>query len=235
MVAPLKRFWTEAEAWPAEGGWEVALDGRPLRTPGRLHLLLPTRALADAVAREWRAVEEGVKPGAMPLTGLANAALDIVAADPRGFAGSLARYAASDLTCYRAEAPSELVAMQAAGWEPVLKGVEQRHGLLFRRTAGVMHVEQPPATLETVEALLTRLSPFELAPLQPMVTITGSVVLVLAHLDGALGWDEAFAASVLDEDWQAGHWGADAEAEAARERRRAEFEAAARFLALSRG
>ena len=231
----MKRFWTEAQARATDGGWEVALDGRPLRTPGRKLLVLPTQALADAIAAEWQAIDGEVKPGNVPLTGLANAATDIVAADPAAFAASLAQYAASDLTCYRAEGPVELVARQAALWEPVLKAVEARHDLLFQRTTGVMHVTQPPATLEKVERLLGELGAFELAPLQPLVTISGSVVLALAHLAGEMGSQEAFAASVLDDDWQAEQWGADAEAEATRERRLAEFADAARFLALSRG
>ena len=234
MVA-LKRFWTQAEARQADDGWEVALDGRPLRTPKRAHLLLPTEALALAIASEWDAVKDEVKPGAVPLTGLANAAVDIVAEDRAAFAASLALYAAADLTCYRADGPPSLVALQAASWEPVLKAREARHGLLFQRTAGVMHVEQPAQTVEAVQALLAARSAFELAALQPMVTIGGSVVLALAHLDGVLDWESAFTASALDEDWQAEHWGADAEAEKARVLRRAEFEAAARFLALSRG
>lgn len=231
----MKRFWTEAKAQQVDGGWEVTLDRRPLRTPARTPLLLPTAVLADAIAAEWNAVEDEVKPGAMKLTGLANAAIDIVSPDTAGFAASLALYAASDLTCYRAEAPVQLVARQAAIWEPPLKAVEARYGLVFQRTAGILHVAQPPETLRAVEALLAALPPFELAALQPLVTISGSVVLALAHLDGALGWEDAFAASMLDEDWQAGHWGADAEAQAARARREAEFEAGARFLALSRG
>lgn len=238
-MAPLKRFWKEAEARETasgrDGGWEVALDGRPLRTPGRLHLLLPTEALAQAIADEWRAVDGDVKPGDMPLTGLANAAVDIVAADPAAFAAGLAAYAASDLTCYRADAPAELVARQAAAWEPALKGVEARHGLLFQRTAGVMHVVQPPATVAAVEAKLAGLSPFLLSAMQPLVTISGSVVLALAHLDGAVAAKDCFAASMLDEDWQAEKWGADWQAEATRAQRWTEFEAAARFLSLSRG
>lgn len=231
----MKRFWSVAEARATEDGWEVALDGRPLRTPGRALLRLPTQALADAIAAEWNAVDGEVKPDAMPLTGLANAATDIVAANKAAFAASLAQYAASDLTCYRAETPAELVSRQAARWEPALKAVERRHGITFQRTAGVMHVAQPAATVEAVERFLGDLSAFELAPLQPLVTISGSAVLALAHLNGEMDHEAAFAASVLDDDWQAEQWGADAEALAYRERRRAEFAGAARFLALSRG
>ncbi|MCG2840209.1 ATPase [Sandaracinobacter sp. RS1-74] len=230
----MKRFWAVAQAREGADGWEVALDGRPLRTPERALLLLPTGALAEAIAEEWRAVEGEVRPNALPLTGLGNAAVDLVAGDRAGFAAGLARYAASDLTCYRADNPAGLVARQAAVWEPVLKGVEARHGLLFQRTAGVMHVPQPEETLTAIERLFAERSPFELAALQPIVSLSGSAVLALAHLDGALTSEEAFAAGALDEDWQAEQWGEDGEAAAVRARRCSEFASAARFLALSR-
>lgn len=213
----------------------MALDGRPLRTPKKARLVLPTQSLATAIAAEWDNVDGDLKPGTLPLTGLANAAVDLVAADHAAFATSLARYAACDLLCYRAEGPAPLVARQEGLWEPVLKDVEGRHGLHFLRTTGVMHVDQRADTLMAVEALLTRLTAFELVALQPMVTIGGSVVLALAHLDGKLDWQSAFDASALDEDWQQETWGSDAEAGASRALRRAEFEAAAHFLALSRG
>jgi chaperone required for assembly of F1-ATPase len=232
-VEKVKRFWTAAAHVPHAQGFGVALDGRPVRTPKGDALVLPTAPLAAAVAGEWQAVAGELNPGAMPLTGLANAAIDIVAPDVAGFADSLARYADSDLTCYRAEGPQPLVARQVAAWEPVLKGAEARHGLLFRRTAGVMHVAQPVETAARVAALLAARSPFELAPLQVLVTLSGSVVLALAVLDGVLAADAAFEASVVDERWQAEQWGEDAEAAAALSRRAGEFSAAARFLALT--
>jgi chaperone required for assembly of F1-ATPase len=227
----MKRFWREAAA--ADGA--VLLDGRPVRTPKGAALCLPTAALADAVAAEWAGVGERLDPSAMPLTGLANAAIDLVSPDPPAFAGRLAAFAAHDLTCYRAEGPQPLVARQVAAWEPVLKGVERRHGLVFRRTAGVAPVEQPAATLAGVDALLRRQPPFVLAALSPIVTLSGSVVLALALLEGDLAPDAAFAAAHVDADWQADCWGADEEAVEARAFHAAAFGAAARFLALVRG
>jgi chaperone required for assembly of F1-ATPase len=232
-VEAVKRFWREAAAVAAAGGFEIALDGRPVKTPKGQKLVLPTSGLAAAVSEEWNAVEGELKPAAMPMTGLANAAIDIVAPDRAGFAASLARYAESDLTCYRADGPQPLVARQVAAWEPVLKAVEARHGLLFRRTAGVMHVAQPEATAAAVATLLAARAPFELAPMQTLVTLSGSVVLALAVLDGALAADAAFEASVVDERWQAEQWGEDDEAAAALARRQAEFAAAGRFLLLA--
>lgn len=232
-VEAVKRFWTTAAVQPREAAFGVALDGRPVRTPKGAPLSLPTEGLAEALAAEWLGVEGELKPGAMPLTGLANAAIDIVTPDVAAFAQSLARYADSDLTCYRAEGPQPLVARQVAAWEPVLKGVEARHGLLFRRTAGVMHVTQPAETQARVAALLAARTPFELAPMQVLVTLSGSVVLGLAMLEGMLDVDAGIEASIVDERWQAEQWGEDWEAEASLARRGAEFAVAARFLALA--
>lgn len=228
----MKRFWTAADAVPAEGGWGIALDGRPVRTPKRAALVLPAESLAKAIADEWASVDGEVKPGTMPLTGIANAAVDIVGADPEGFAAGLAAYGASDLTCYRADGPQPLVARQVAAWEPPLKAVEARHRLVFRRTAGVMHVAQPAETLARLQAVFAGFSPWQLAPLQPLVTISGSAVLALGVVDGVLGAEAAFDAGHLDEAWQAEQWGEDSLALEARRERWAQFEAAARFLRL---
>jgi chaperone required for assembly of F1-ATPase len=169
----------------------------------------------------------------MPMTGLANAAIDVVAADRAGFAAGLAAYAESDLTCYRAEGPQPLVARQVAAWEPPLKAVERAHGLVFRRTAGVLPVEQPADTVRRVHDVLATFDPFVLAPLSELVTLSGSVVLGLAVVNGVLEADAAVAAAEVDAAWQAEHWGRDAESEARCMARRAAFLVAARFLALA--
>ncbi len=228
----MRRFWRDVTAAPVEGGHGVLLDGRPVRTPKRAALVVPTAALAGAIAAEWAAVGERVEPAALPLTGMANAALDIITPDPAGFAAGLAAYGASDLTCYRAEGPADLVGRQVAAWEPVLKAVERAHGLVFRRTAGVRPVDQPAQTLARLEALLSARGPFPLAGLAPLVTLSGSVVLALAVADGLLEAGPAFAAAEVNALWQADRWGDDAEAAAARADREAAFAAAARFLAL---
>ncbi|MFQ3596172.1 MAG: ATP12 family protein [Sphingomonadaceae bacterium] len=231
----MKRFWRTAAASPQGPDYAILLDGRPVRTPKGRPLLLPTRALAQAVAAEWQEVGAQVDPRAMPATGIANAAIDLVAPDVSRFAADLASYAASDLTCYRADHPPALVARQVAAWEPVLKALEERHGLLFRRTVGVVPVAQPPATLARVVALLEAMSPFSLAALQPIVSLSGSLVLALALRDGVLTAEDCFAAGALDADWQAEQWGVDAEAAAQRAARRHLFLEAARFLALAEG
>lgn len=206
----------------------VMLDARPVRTPARTPLALPTAALAAAVAAEWRAVEGEIDPRAMPLTGLANAAIDRVDV---GIAEGLARYGESDLLCYRAEAPEALVARQAAAWDPPLAWARTRYDVHFVVTRGIMHAEQPVATLTRLGDAVRALGQFELAALSPVVTITGSLVLALALVERAMAPDAIWAAAHVDEDWQAERWGEDALATAALAAKRVEYDAAVRFLA----
>ena len=224
----MKRFWKEARA---ENG-AVLLDGKPVRTPKRNALALPTRALADAIAAEWSAVGEELDPRTLPLTGLANAAIDRVAPDLAAFAAGLAAYCESDLLCYRADSPPDLVARQAALWDPPLEWARDRYDVHFEIVTGVMHHPQPEATVERLGAAITARPAFELAPLSPIVTITGSLVLALALAERAMAPDAVWAAANLDEDWQAEQWGEDELAVKARETRRRDFEAAAQFLSL---
>jgi chaperone required for assembly of F1-ATPase len=228
----MKRFWKDVEI-DAERG--VRLDGKPVRTPGRLPLVLPTDALAAAVAEEWRAVDGNVDPSAMPLTGLANAAIERVAADPALFAANLAAYAESDLLCYRADAPTELIERQNSLWNPPLDWAEGRYGVQFELASGVMHRPQPDATIEKLAVAVAAHDAFELAGLSPVVTITGSLVLGLALIEHAMDANAIWTAANLDEDWQAEQWGEDALAAQTRAAHRAEFDAAVRFLALGRG
>jgi chaperone required for assembly of F1-ATPase len=227
----MKRFWKDVSV-DAECG--VRLDGKPVRTPGRLPLILPTAVLAEAVADEWRSVEGDIDPQAMPLTGLANAAIERVAADPALFAANLAAYAESDLLCYRADGPAPLVERQTELWDPPLAWASRRYDVHFTVITGIIHQPQPDATIERLAAAVAVRDPFELAGLSPIVTITGSLVLGLALIERAMDADAVWAAANLDEDWQAEQWGVDPLATQARELRRAEFDAAARFLELSK-
>lgn len=226
----MKRFWKEVTVVAGE----VQLDRRPVRTPGRVPLRLPTPTLAEAIAAEWRAVGDTLDPRAMPLTGLANAAIDRVSPDPAAFAAGLARYGESDLLCYRAEMPEPLVERQAALWDPPLAWAQARYDVHFAVVAGVMHRPQPPATLARLAEAIAARPPFALAPLSPVVTITGSLVLALALAEQALDADTVWTAANLDEDWQAEQWGEDALAVQAREHRRREYDAAVSFLAMAR-
>ncbi|MBA3896800.1 MAG: ATPase [Sphingomonadaceae bacterium] len=221
----MKRFWKDVTI--IDGA--IALDGRLARTPARAALTLPVSALAQAVAEEWRGAGETVDPRAMPLTGLANAAIDRAGPD---LAASLARYAESELLAYRAEAPPELVAREAEAWNPLLEWARGRYDVAFAVTTGIVHLAQPPATVARLGAVVGALDAFRLAGLAPLVTIGGSLVAALGVLEGAIGAEAAFDACHLDELWQAGRWGEDALAAQARDQARADFLAGARFLAL---
>lgn len=228
----MKRFWKEVTVAREDGAWGVRLDGRPLRTPARLLLTVPGESLAEAMAAEWDETGETVDPRAMPLTGLANAAIDRVAPDPAAFASGLGRYAEGDLACYRAEGPRELAERQEESWDALLAWARRRFDVDFTTTCNVLHVDQPDATVQRLAHAVAVLDPFRLAGLSPLVTIGGSLIAALAVLEGALTPEQAWEAVTIDEQWQLEQWGSDAEAELALDNRRREFFAAARFLEL---
>ena len=230
----MKRFWNGVTVEPDEDGWTVRLDDRPVRTPARALLVVPSRALAEAVAGEWTAVDgDGdLDPRAMPLTGLANAAIDRVAPGKDAFSAGLARYAEAELACYRSDWPPELVGRQSASWDPLLAWARRRYDVDFAMTSGLMHVPQPPATVDRLGHAVAALDPFRLAGLSPLVTIGGSLIAALAVLEKAISAGEAWDSVSLDERWQLEQWGSDAEAERALANRRGDFLAGARFLEL---
>jgi chaperone required for assembly of F1-ATPase len=228
----MKRFY-EAVSVSAERG--VLLDARPVRTPRKAVLTLPTQALAEAIAGEWRAQEEVIRPETMKLTGLANAAIDLITPDPTAFADDLAVYAESDLLCYRADDPPELVSRQETTWEPLLGWAQARYDVTFTRVIGIMHQAQPAETLTRLGNAIRARGAFELAALSPIVTISGSLVIALAVLERQIEADTAFDAAHLDELYQAEQWGEDWMAADARALRRADFASACQFLRLLGG
>lgn len=230
----MKRFWKAVTVIAEAGGHAIALDGRPVRTPGRLPLALPNAALAEAVADEWRAVGDEIDPRAMPLTGLANAAIERIPVDFEAFADGLAAYAESDLLCYRAEGPESLVARQAAAWDPLLDWASTAYGVRFVVTTGIIHRPQPGETLARLRAAVRGYGPFKLAALSPIVTISGSLIAGLALAERAAAPEAIWLAAELDEDWQAEQWGEDELAIPARHAPRRDFEAGVRLFDLLR-
>lgn len=236
LAKPLpKRFYKAATHRAADGqGFVIELDGKPVRTPGKRLLLLPTIALAEAVAAEWAAQRERIDPATMPLTRLVNSAIDGVATRMEEVSADIVDFAGSDLTCYRAEAPQELVQRQHERWDPVLAWAAERLGHRFTVGHGVMPFRQSKAALAGLAAAILPLSAFELASLHVMTTLTGSALLALAHLEGRIGAHEAWISAHVDEDWQITQWGEDAEAKARREFRWHDMQAASRLLTLLR-
>jgi chaperone required for assembly of F1-ATPase len=229
----MKRFWKEGRAVAADGGWTVELDGRQLRTPAKQPLVVPTEALADAIAQEWNGSGASIDPRAMPLTGLANAAIDRIVADPNMFVAGLAKYGEGDLLCYRAESQEALAERQEEEWGPLLAWARRRYDIDFEVTTGVTHVSQPESTVQQLRHGVASLDPFRLAGLAPLVTIGGSLVAALMIAEQAIAGEDAWSAVSLDESWQLEQWGADEEAVTMLANRRADFLAAARFLQLS--
>jgi chaperone required for assembly of F1-ATPase len=195
-------------------------------------LALPTRALAEAVAAEWEAQGERIDPATMPLTRLANSTIDGVIARQAEVRAEIVKYAGSDLLCYRAEGPEELIRRQAETWDPVLAWARAALGADFNVSQGVMPAAQPDAATEAVARARQPHGPFALAAIHVMTTLMGSALLALAHAHGHLSAEAAWVAAHVDEDWQISQWGEDAEAKARRDRRWAEMQAASRLLEL---
>jgi chaperone required for assembly of F1-ATPase len=228
-----KRFYKEVGTRPADRGFEIVLDGRPVRTPKRRPLAVPDAEIADVVAAEWDAQETEINPAQMPMTCLLNAAIDGVADMPDAVAADITAFAGTDLLCYRAGMPEGLVARQAEAWDPILSWAEATLGTRFVLAEGVMPVAQQDATLAAVRDRLPTDDPFALAALHSMTTLTGSVLIALAVHGGVLSVDDAWTAAHVDEDWNISLWGEDAEALRRRERREIEMRTAAHLASRS--
>ncbi|MEI4505757.1 ATP12 family protein [Sphingopyxis sp. CCNWLW253] len=228
----MKRFWKEVAVALEDGGWGIALDGRPVRTPQRAPLAVASAALAEAIAAEWRDVGETIDPAAMPMTGLTNAAIDLATPDRAAFAAPIAAYAQSDVFCYRDARDAALQAEQAAAWNPLLAWAEARYGIEFTLTQGVLPVDQPAATVATLQDAVLAQDAWRITALTPLVTIGGSLVAGLALLEDAFDADALWEAVSLDELYQERRWGADSEAQKARATHKRDWDNAARFLTL---
>lgn len=234
LAKPLpKRFYKDVSV--GEGAFfQVLLDGRPIKTPGKKALMLPTRALADLVAAEWAAQRAQIDPGTMPLTRFSNTAIDAVSAALDEVAADIVAYAGRDLLCYRAGDQPQLAERQAALWNPVLGWAREALGARFDVAEGVMPIDQPATTLKAIARALEPHDPYRLTALHVMTTLTGSAILALAHARGALDAETAWAAAHADEDYQIAMWGEDYEASVKRSQRKAEFDAASQYLAALR-
>jgi chaperone required for assembly of F1-ATPase len=231
----LKRFYKTVSGASDGLGWRIFLDGKPIRTPGKSDLRVPFGPLAEALAFEWDAQKETINPKNMPLNRFANTVIDGIAKKRAAVVAEIAQYGASDLLCYRALEPAELVLRQQAVWDPLVDWAEQQLGAQLQIADGIMHQAQTPEAVLALQDAVEARSNWQLAPLHSMVTITGSLVIGLALLSGNLTAGDAWEAGQLDELFQAELWGEDATAAGIRALRRADLEDAARFAALVRG
>jgi chaperone required for assembly of F1-ATPase len=206
----MKRFFKDVSVGAAAGGFAILLDGKPIKTPGRNMLVLPTENLAAAIAREWQVQGEEIIATSMPLLRLANTVVDGVATNRASVIDAILRFGENDLLCYRAHQPPELAARQREGWDPLLDWVRQRHGAHMRVADGLTHVDQTPDALLALRQALEEFGPFTLGALHVIASITGSAVLTLAVAQGFITGENAFALSRIDEVYQAEIWGEDA-------------------------
>lgn len=225
-----RRFWRTASVAQSDAGFAIRLDDRPVRTPAKAPLILPTRALAEAVAQEWDAQDERIVPQSMPMTRMANSAIDKVAPQREQVETYLAAYAETDLVCYRAEGPAELVARQAAEWDPWLDWLQETRGARLKTVHGVMPEEQDPAALALILEEVRALSDFELSAFHDLVSLPGSFVLALAVASGDADPLRIWEQARVDEVWQIEQWGEDEEAERVNALKRHAFLDAARFF-----
>ncbi len=230
----MKRFYKAVAVEPVDGGWRVTLDGRGIRTQRGAAQIVPSRALAEALAAEWAGQGEEIDPAAFRYRDLADFAIDVTASDPANEIGSILRFGETDTLCYRAECDEPLFARQEALWEPVLKRLERVHKLRFERVSGIMHRAQPPETLAALRSLLETLDPFALAALKTLSSLAASLSVGLAALEEGADAESLWAIANAEEDWQAEQWGWEWTAEEKRARRLAEFTAALDFARLAR-
>jgi chaperone required for assembly of F1-ATPase len=226
----MKRFYKDVSVKEEGGAWSVLLDGRMLKTQARNTVELPNEALAEAVAQEWREQGEEIDPPGMFLTRLTFAAIDGARMERERVAGHALSYGKTDLLAYRAEHPDELVVRQARTWDPLLEWAAKRHGAKLNVATGIAFTEQPVESLNALERAIAAGDEFRLAALHTAATITGSLVLALALVDGHLNAKDAFAAATLDETFQSEKWGTDEEAEVRLKRLAAELSATEEFL-----
>lgn len=229
-----RRFWKAADTRPQGDGWEVLLDGKPLRTPGKKPLILPSQALAGAIADEWNAQADVIDPNAMPLTRAANSAIEKVTPQLHDVASMLAEYGGTDLLSYRAESPEDLLRAQAEGWDPLIDWAATELRAPLRITHGVVPIEQDPAVLLKLQAEIALLDPYALTALHDLVMLPGSLILGLAVLRGRIDAETAWRLSRIDEEFQVSRWGRDDEADQAAEARLIAMRNSERFLKLSR-
>ncbi|MFB9149958.1 ATP12 family chaperone protein [Roseovarius ramblicola] len=229
-----KRFWTAAEAVEAGDGYGVRLDGRPVRTPAKAELVVPTLPLARKIAAEWDAQEGEIRPATMPMTRAANAAIDRVAREQEAVAAMLAEYGGSDVLCYRADSPAGLVARQAEAWDPLLDWAESAFSVRLRTTTGVMHVAQDREALDRLHAEVRLLDIWALTAFHDLVCLSGSLVIGLAALRDQAPVEALWRVSRIDESWQQEQWGSDEEAESVARKKENDFLNAKRFHDLSR-
>lgn len=227
-----KRFYKEASVGERDGSFAILLDGKNIKTPGKVNVVVPSEELANLVAKEWAAQEKEIDPATMPLTRLVNTivergneALDDVKAE-------IVKFAGNDLLVYRADSPQELVDLQTKHWGGALEAFSKRYDVSFNAITGVMHQDQPAEVQARIGEIIAHYSDFEACSTMSITSITGSAVLAIGLKEGLFTPAQVLETAYVDEDYQAQHWGEDAEATRMRAFKRQDFDAAVTVLGL---
>ncbi len=225
----MKRFYKDVTTAQADTGWRVLLDGRGIKTAAGQPQIVPTPALATAMAAEWAQQNDEINAAHFIFRDMADYALDVIAPDPIAATQSIARFSESDTLCYRADPDEALFTRQWEVWEPYVAAAEARYSVKFKRISGIIHRAQPPATLAKMHAALAEFSPFTLAAMNQLASLSASLILALAALESGANAETLWNAANLEEDWQVELWGVDADAAVLRHKRLESFAAAMRF------
>lgn len=228
-----KRFWKGVVVDSEDAGFVIRLDDRPVKTPAKRPLVVPTEAIATQIAAEWDAQFELVDPATMPWTRSANVAIDKVSVQAAEVKEHLAGYADTDLLLYRAEGPEGLVARQQQAWGPLLDWIADQFGVRLKLATGVIPVPQDETALSRLTRAMDAMSDFQLTGFHDMVTLTGSFSLALASAEGQFLVDQLWDLSRIDEDWQVEQWGEDEEAKTHANLKKAAFLHATEFFHAS--
>jgi chaperone required for assembly of F1-ATPase len=227
----MKRFYREVTVDLGEQGHRILLDGRPMRTPAKQSLTAPTAPLAEAIAEEWREQDDRIRPDTMPLTRLASTAIDRMPAQRQAAIEEVIAYTDTDLVCYRAAEPFELVQRQQHAWQPMLEWLIETYGVRLVVTTSILPLVQPPAASALLRRAIEELADWPLVGMHAATTALGSLVLGLGLLRGRLDAEAATAASLMDELYEIERWGSDVEAERRHRALRRDISGAAHFLA----
>lgn len=228
-----KRFWKDTSVVEVDGGFGIALDGRTVKTPAKAPLVMPTRAMADAVVAEWDAQGEEIDPASMPVTRSANAAIDKVAVQHAEVADMLAEYGGSDLLCYRATTPTELIVRQVDAWDPLLEWAEEALGAKLKTVAGVMYEAQDEEALSNLRARVNAFDNFQMAAFHDLVGISGSLIIGFAATQDLHPIETLWKISRIDEQWQEDQWGVDDAAAAEADQKKQAFIHAYNFYKMA--
>lgn len=228
----MKRFYRQVEVAAAQGGWQVTLDGRAIRTVKGAPQIVPSEALARALAAEWDAQGDKIDPHTLPLRDMADYAIDVIAPDCAAAIEKIVTYGDTDTLLYRADPDEPLYARQQELWEPIVAAFEARHGVTFVRVSGIIHRDQSAATMATLRKAVGAHDPFTIAGIEAMSALAASLITALAATCPDADCEALWQAASLEEEWQADQWGREEEAEERRAKRAGDFLKAAELVRL---